>query len=132
MKKIILFLISAILIAMPCFAEEIIQPEKPMFQAEGLNVQGDTLFFMDGTMALGVGVKLGTFKDGAYELRAEIAGSKTGIGVSLNIPEMVKKVGGTWEALNFNPSLGLVGMVDLKDIRESQLAINANLIEVKF
>lgn len=135
MKKIFLTIITILLISVPCFADDqvISEPEeKPLFEMAGLNIQGDTLIYFDGDTELGVGIKLGSFKQDLIELRAEFAENKTGVGLSVNIPTLVEKAGGTWDALNFNPSLGIVGMVELNDVKDSKIAINANIINLKF
>jgi hypothetical protein len=116
-------------LSLPCFAEETVEP---VFQTAGLNVQGDTILYFDGTAGVALGVKLGTFRGGVWEVRAEVAQDKMGVGLSTNLPKLIEKAGGTWEAVNFNPSIGLVLMTDLNDIRESAIGINANLIELKF
>ena len=90
------------------------------FNWEPLNVEGDTVFMLEtGTFGVGVGSNVATYKD-MIELRGMLVSSvdkidvnKIGFGIGVNIPNIIKELGGTWLVDNVNATLGITGLTNV-------------------
>lgn len=109
-----------------------------------LNLSGTTYYLpMSQAFAVGGGVDVATFYDGLFALRGEAAVTVVdegegenlyGGGVRLDLPKLITRIGGSWLAGAFNPSLNAAVLVGIGEDGElnPQAAIGVNIITVEF
>ena len=135
MRIKILFLSIAIAVLCsftPAFAQE-------NFKFEGINLQGDTLYLPNsGSFAIGAGTTIATIYDMA-ELRGmyvsplkDGVGDKIGLGVGVSINKLIEKAGGTWLLKGLATSVGLAGLIDMKDKPKIEPALYVTIVKVTF
>jgi len=133
MKRFILAVLLVMLMAVPVFAQD-------MVNFAGLNIQGDTVFLpSSGKFAVGAGMTLATVYHDIFEVRGEAVfptdsdvANKYGLGVGVNVPKIVTMIGGNWVAAGINPSISVIGLVDFKDEPHLEPAVVLTLIQVGF
>lgn len=109
---IAVLLMLGMLLPVPAFAQDIIE-------FSGLNLSGDTVYLpSSGTFAVGVGSDIATVFD-YVTIRAmavtpmDDSGNRWGVGVGVNLPDLVKKHGGQWLADNMNMSTGISALANM-------------------
>jgi hypothetical protein len=103
------------------------------------NITGDVIF-TEGESLQGIGTDLATWQDGALHLRLGYATALqekasedyTTVGLGINIPKLIEKAGGDWVAVKLNPSLGIMGLLDLNGDNDPQLALYINVLRLDF
>ena len=122
-------------IVMPAIPDKV-----PLIDFSTLNVQADVLYLIrDGRWAAGAGTEVGTAFDGKVSLRLEFASvlqgdipDMIGFGISAMLPELVTLSGGKWGALGINPSIGVVGLINLDNNLDPQMAMVLNAVKMEF
>lgn len=103
------------------------------------NLQGDTVYLpSQGAFGVGVGSNIATFKD-TVELRGMVVSSvdkvdanMAGVGIGVNLPKVIAKLGGTWLLDNINTSIGITGLANLNGKAQIQPAIYLTVVSVSY
>ena len=108
----------------------------------GINLQGDTTYlFKAGTMAPGIGSDIASMYKGLLTLRVEaIAVPATintpsrnmfGIGPMVNVPKLISRMGGEWQAKVVNPSIGVMPLYDFNN-KTYDVGLVVSIIRIDF
>lgn len=98
--------------AVPSYAQDVVK-------FSGVNLAGDTIYLAsEGAFAVGAGIDILTVYD-LVTVRAMYATpvndpseDKMGIGVGVNVPKLITKVGGSWLLSGLNASLGVAALTN--------------------
>lgn len=109
------------------------------FNWSPINVEGDTIYLpSQGSFGVGIGSNLATFKD-TVELRGMLVSSvdkvdvnMAGIGIGVNLPNIIAKLGGAWLLDNLNTSIGVTGLTNLNGKAHIQPAIYLTVVSVSY
>lgn len=103
------------------------------------NLDGDMLYILDYGLAFGAGYTIASAYHNIFILRGEIAFTTEGdernfygAGVGINIPSLVKKLGGTWSMSTINAEIGILGMANFNSKVEVKPAAYLSIIKMKF
>ena len=139
MKKILLALVMFLMLAVPAYAIDLGITDATI---PAININGDTLYLpQQGTIAVGVGYRVATLFKDMVEIRAEMVSPvkdmlssdiMAGVGVGINIPAVVTKLGGVWVMKGLNPSVGIVGLIDLTNKQTIVPAIYLTVLKAEF
>jgi hypothetical protein len=118
--------------------------ETNIFEFNPLNLQGDTIYLLSRQdFGMGIGWTIATLQE-FVEIRAESVfpivgeGSNStlvGVGVGMNIPKLVEKLGGQWFLSGITSSIGVLGLMDFNATSEKdeiEPAIYLTVVKVKF
>jgi len=131
----VLAVLLALAISAPTFAED-------SLSFPGFNLQGDTAYLVKArTLAAGVGTDIASMYNGMITLRIEAvatpatsdAGSGTfvGAGPMINIPKLITRFGGQWQANVINPSVGVMPLYDFNN-KVVEAGIVVSVIRITF
>lgn len=103
------------------------------------NLEGDTLYLPElGTFAVGVGTNLATIED-VVEVRGMIvstvdkeSANMAGIGIGINLPKVIAKLGGTWLIDNVNSSIGITALTNLDGKAHIEPAIYLTVVSMSY
>jgi len=139
MKKILLTLIMFLILSIPAYAIDLGITDANI---PPININGDTLYLpQQGKIAVGIGYRVATLFKDMVEIRAEVvspvkdllnADVMAGAGVGINIPEVVKKLGGNWVLKGLNPSIGILALFDMTNQQTIVPAVYLTLIHAEF
>lgn len=109
------------------------------FKLNPLNMEGDTIYLpSQGAFGVGIGSNIATFKD-TVELRGMVVSSvdkvdvnMAGIGIGINLPKVITKLGGTWLLDNINTSIGITGLANLNGKAQIQPAIYLTVVSMSY
>ena len=143
MKKFLLALAVICMMVVPVLGQdEVVENEAgpDLFTLAGLNLNGDTLYLLsDKKVAVGLGIKLVSIYDDMFEVRAEYVDTlegtiddKVGLGVGVHIPKIMEKVGASWDAVNIDPTIGIIGLIDINNTEKYQAALYLSLVSMTF
>ena len=124
------------------FADDVLTPDESIFKAGGINLSGDTVYLVDSQeFSPAIGYRIATAYNDMIELRAEFVpieamktseeDNKFGLGLGFNVPKLLELVGGTWK-INLSPTLGIMALTDFNDLKQVQVAIYTNIVNIKF
>lgn len=140
MKRLILGMIIAFILAiMPVSS----QAEEIKNTVGFISLQGVTYYLPNAeTFAVGAGVEVASLYGGLLSIRAEAvtavvkeetaSDNYIGIGIGLNIPKVITKLGGSWVADKFNPSVNVAILSDMDDGINAEYAVGLNVIQIPF
>lgn len=105
------------------------------FNWSPLNVEGDTVYMLEtGAFGVGVGTNIATYKD-VVEFRGMLVSSvdkvdvnKVGFGIGVDVPNVIKKLGGAWLLDNVNATLGITGLTNVNGEMNIEPAIYVSVI----
>lgn len=123
--------VSMAFLAVPAMAADV--------QFSGLNVSGDTLYLpSSGSFAVGIGTDLARVND-FVDIRGVLVtevtkdqDNKAGLGVGINLPRLINKIGGSWIADNVNASVGVTALVNLDGNAHIEPAVYISLVNWKY
>lgn len=106
-----------------------------------LNFAGDTIYLIgDRAFASGTGIVLGTFYKDIFEIKAtyvfshkrEEVSDKAGVGLGVNIVQALRELGVKGVPDWLNSSVGVLGLVDLKDSPSISAGLYVTIIKIDF
>lgn len=128
MKKLLiaLMIILVLVVSGQAFAADSGPAPSDDLAFPGINLQGDTAYlFRAKTLAVGVGSDIATLYNGVVTLRleaitapasADLGGSTLiGTGAMVNLPKLITRLGGQWQAKVINPSVGVMPLYDFRN-----------------
>jgi hypothetical protein len=140
----LLLVIAIILMLFVVFYGTARAEELNLFEFNPLNLQGDTIYLLSRQdFGMGIGWTIATLQE-FIEIRAEsvfpIVGDGSsatliGVGVGVNIPKLVEKLGGQWFLSGITSSIGLLGLMDFNaqdSVDNIEPAIYLTVVKVKF
>lgn len=104
-----------------------------------LNIQGDSIYLPEtGSFAIGAGTNIATIRD-VVELRGMVVTTvdKTernliGIGLGVNLPKVIAKLGGTWLLDNVNSSIGITALTNFDGKAHIEPAIYLTVVSISY
>lgn len=140
MKRLIVGMVIAFMLAIISI---VAQAEGETTKYGFLNLNGVTYYLPNAeTFAVGAGIEVASIYDGLLSIRAEAvtavvkeetaSDNYIGVGVGLNIPKVIAKLGGSWVADKFNPSVNIAMLSDMDNGINAEYAIGLNVIQIPF